>query len=336
MPSPLTTLIYGLTGQTLDFYPPDAELIQEGVPAAAATYDIWRATQSLDDTPVLTGTATLDAVSTTISTASGYSQTDRRRVRLTSVASMVVLRRYFLESASSQREIFVTRSVDASAVEATAGNDLAYDYAAGAAVKGIRHAFTIDATFIQTLSNINLGVATIPGAHNLTAPWPLGAPPPYRVRWTYSIGGRTRHHWTTFDVARRRFRFDISIEDLRQVAPDISDFEWEEQRGRQFAPQIQAAEDQFLADVELAGFAPDSVEPSRIVNEIFRACVYWKCAEAGWTPAGWTTPDWVHRKESAYRASFQQAIGVGRNIWVSLGTSGGISPDPPRQRRLIR
>jgi len=91
-------LIYNVTGQVIEWYPPQSELTRDGAPAAAS-YRVFAGTQNNDDTPkIALSTASLDAVSTTVNGASGYSLANRNRILLASTAGITVGRRYLLTS----------------------------------------------------------------------------------------------------------------------------------------------------------------------------------------------------------------------------------------------
>src|SRR5688572_24765729 len=126
--TPHTALIYGLTGQTFEVYPAMAEVVRDGAPASAATYAVYRGTQSNDEAALFSGTATLDATSTTFDAASGYGQTNRNKASLTATTNVVVGRRYLATNALGQREVIVPRLI-ASADYIEAEEPLAYDYA---------------------------------------------------------------------------------------------------------------------------------------------------------------------------------------------------------------
>src|SRR3990167_4344239 len=101
-------LVYGQNSQALEFYSPVAEVIAEGAPTSA-TFDVYRGTESNDNTAQFSGTATLDATSTTVAAATGYSQTARNKAFLTALTNIVGGRRYLLtnELAVAQREVVV-------------------------------------------------------------------------------------------------------------------------------------------------------------------------------------------------------------------------------------
>lgn len=331
-----TALVYNLTGQVLEFYVPELEVRLFGPPAAAATYSCWRGTDSNDGTTQFSGTATLDSVSTTVGTASGYSQANRRQLTLASTAGISVGLSYVLANALGQREI-VTPYEITSATVIKVENDLAYDYAITTSTfKGLRHYFTIDATFIQTLGSINMYGALYYESPRQKVP-SRGAAPPYRLRWSYTTAdGIARQAWTYFDVARQKGKHNVTANDLRELFPDISDHEWLEQRGQQFAKQIDAAWDYFCFDLRAADYPVDQLREGPVVDELVRRAAIMIIAAAGIAPANRERETYVREAREEYRAMFNKAIGSSLKAWIDVGTTGAIHPDPPRVTRLRR
>src|SRR5437667_55897 len=114
-------LIYALTGQVIEFYPPQSEIFYFGRPSSAATYKCWAGTQSMDDTVKFSGTATLDSVSAALTASSGISQTNRRRINVAST-NVAIGRTYLLESTASQREFVIAQATGSGTVDVE--NDL--------------------------------------------------------------------------------------------------------------------------------------------------------------------------------------------------------------------
>ena len=321
-------LIYGRTGQVVPFYPPDAEVIAEGA-AAAATYSVWRGTQSNEQTPLFTGTATLDAVSTTISGSTGYSQANRRSLTVAATTGFVVGERYLASQVynSPQREI-VTVATATTATGATVEEDLSFDYPASSTFKGLLQTFTIDATFITTPSNINIWGAYQSG---LIFPTVLGEgtkAPSFRVRWVYVTGGTTtRESWTTFDVVRKPAKSNLSFQDLRPLLPEATYREWSSQRGQDFAPQLQFAEERLEIDIRAAGYDQDGVPDQQI---------WTYCLKLGWQAAiawallssGGREEAWMAKAEDRYKAEVNRLFAAARVAQIDVGTTGTTAVSP--------
>lgn len=299
-------LVYGQTGQVLEFYPPEWVL---GALSGTTTYSIWRAGDSNDDTVQLSGNATSDAVSTTFDAASGYSQTNRRKANLTATTSIDVGKAYVIANAYGQRERVVPTLI-ASADYVELENDLAYSYTTADTFKGLRQYFTIDATFIATESKINQSGS------------------PYRVLWTYTVNSIVYKHWTYFDVVRQARQHNVNFQDLMELFPDLGQSEWLEQRGQKFGKQIDAAWDRVRFDAQMNGLDLNDVRDSDL-DEVVRSCAIWKIAEAGVCPGGWDVPTWEVKRAEQYKADFGRAIAV-QNLKVSQSREGGITQTPLR------
>ncbi len=321
-------LIYGVTGQEVEFYPPASQVVQDGAPAAA-TYSVWRGTQGNDDTALFSGTATLDSVSTTLSSAAGYSQANRRAIALTSSSGAAIGRWYAVTNAAGQREAVQLATV------AQLVDDLAYDYAAADTVRGLRHVATVDATFIAASANINVsGAQSL--LHRHQGAGDKIAAPPYRVRWTYTLAGLTRHYWTGFDVVRAPAQHGVSVADLRGIFPDISDHEWRQTRGQHFQAQIEEAWDRFKIDARVSGYDPSSFRDPQLVARLVKLAAIWGLALSGVVPGGWSKAEYVPIAQREYESLFARAIGTALNAWVDTATVGAINPTPPRQLWFVR
>lgn len=325
-----STLIYNLTGQQFEMQPPYSELILTGVPTAAASYAVYGGTQSNDGTPKFTGNATLDSVSTTVASASGYSQTNRSRLNLTSTANVAVGRTYAVATANGQREVVVVKAIGSGYVDLE--NDLAFDYAAADTFKGITHTATVDAAFIQDVSNINVFGVVSRFQTDLDAE----AAPPYRVKWTYTNGGLSRIVWTYFDVARQAAKSNTSLHDLRKHFPDLTNEEWLGQRGKGFIAQLDAGWERLLFDIRAAGYDVDAIREGPMLDELHLRSTLMVIAEAGLSPSNRAPDQWAMEKRMDYRAMFSQAIGAGLKVWIDQGSDGSVTPNPRKQLRLRR
>lgn len=317
-------LAFGQTGQEVEFYPPAHILLTHGAPASAATYRIYRGTQPDDDAPVVgPSSATLDSVSTTVSTVSGYAQSNRKRLYLNSTTGVVVGRQYLLSNASEQRELVVARSVTATYVDLDRA--LAFDYpVTTSTLVGLRHAFTIDATFIQDESNINVwGLSPLLGEQSAG-----GQSPPFRVEWRYTAGTVWRT-WTDFDVTRHPAGPHLSLSDLRTIIPDIHLGEWVDQRGQDFMPQLKAAERLLQIDIRGAGYDPDSIQDP----QVYQSLLLQKWAVVIGKGYQFTQPEvngWLSMATADYTKMFEKMVGTAFRAWASTGTTGETAIDPPR------
>lgn len=317
---------FGVTTTVVSFYPPDAELIREGACTAAATYKVYRGTKSDDEDPEFSGTATLDGVSTTVDAASGYAQTNRQKLNVAATTSMAVGERYLISAAKGHREIGTVTSIT-SADYVELEEPLAYDYAASDTVKGIRHYFTIDATFIADESNI-----TVYGSNALfdrVADTNTIAPP-FRVRWSYTTGSVAQITWTTLAVVRAPAKTRITGNDLRGLLPDAMLEEWLLQRGQDFAPQVLAAERDVRIDARANGYDPDSVRDPEIWDRIVLQKLVLLIAEAK-LAGGADVGPWLEVAHTKYVQYLEKTLGTTLRAWVDTSTTGGITPEPARQ-----
>lgn len=321
-------LYFNGTGQEIEFYPPAAEVLRDGA-ANAATYSIYRGEQSNDDTPILTGTATLDSTSQTTQNIAGPTAADRAIVQVASGSGIVIGRRYLLTNNSgngSQRMIVVVRRIAGAFLYHE--TDIMVEFTLPCTFVGLRQTFTIDSTFIQTASNINTGTAGV----SLTAYTGTDAPnvaPPYRVRWSYTTGSTARVSWTTFDVSRAPLQHSATVESIRAMVPDIIWDEWTQQRGMDFAPQLNTSFERVRFDIRMAGYDPNMVTDPMIVDRLVTLAAVARIMRA-------LDKDTDGAYEKDYRNSFEKAIGTGLRAWMQADSTGATSREPIKQLWLTR
>lgn len=322
--TPHISLVYGQTGQVIPFYPPDAELVREGAPTSAATYKVYAGTASNDDAVEFEGTATLDSVSTTVDAASGYTQTNRQRLYVASTTGVTVGRRYLMTNAGGQREV-ITVALVALDDYVDLEEPLAYDYASGATVKGIRHVFTVDATFIVDESTITVASSALLGAESTSGP-----APPFRVEWRYTTGSTAQRTWTSLAVVRQVAKSRLTAEQLRGVMPDVLFLEWVVQRGQDFAPQLTLAEGDTRLRARAAGFDPDAVrDPEAWDRMVLYAWVtaILRAQFLGGADVGLA----LEAARSDETIFFEKMLGTALRAFIDTGTKGNITPQPARQ-----
>ena len=324
-------LTFGQAGQEIEFYPPvDDWITNEGPPNAAATYAVYRGEQANDDTPVLTGTATLDASSST-DAAAGPSQARRNRVPLADTTGIDVGRFYCLKNLAAsggQMSVVVPRAI-ANADYIDCEDDLSYEFANGSNLVGLRHSFVVSTPFVTLASNIN--AFTIPSLsfHDRGSDAPSNAPP-YRVKWTYTTSDSVpRQRWTTFDLCRAPLSHGVTVANIKAMFPDVVWNEWLQQRGQEFQPQIAEAFERLTFDIRMAGYDPNMVTDPQIVNRLVTLAAVARIMRA-------LDRDTQGAYETDYRNAFEKAIGTGLRAWLQADTAGGITPGVARQLWLER
>lgn len=258
-----TAVHFGITGQLVEFYPPEA---LEGRPTGAPTVKVYAAEQSNDDTPIFTPTATLDATSLSTSAASGYAQHagagGRRRIFLSSTTGLATRRRYLLQSATSRREVVNLQEISANAYVDTE-HDLGFDYPTSSALLGIRVTWPVDATWIAADENIN--------DHRL----------PYRVSYRYTVDGVERQQWHLLDMVRFPARSNITIHDLTR---HIHDLAYQENQAA-FEGLVEASWRRLTRTLRGHGVDPNGiVDDERDELHVLATLLEW--AEAGNAPPG--------------------------------------------------
>lgn len=331
-------LIYGVTGQVVEFYPPSDEVVQDGSPASAATYTVYKGDGANDDSNsvAFSGTATLDSVSTTTDAAAGPAQADRSRVPLTATTSIAIGRRYLLSNTAAggeQRQVIIPKAI-LSADAVTHSADVAYAFASGSTFRGLRQSFTVDATFIATIANLNFfGTASLNGSGEPATPMP-----PYRVVWAYSTAGNiVRRHTTTFDVCRAPLKHNVSEANIRAILPDAGMDAWLADRGAGFANQIAEGYKRFRADVRVAGYDPDAITDPEMVDRLVElaTCAHLAAHGIG-RPGDRSAETWAQEWEKRYTDLYQKAVGTVLRVWTQQDATGALASSPTQLMGLRR
>jgi len=303
---------YGVTGQVVEVYPPEWAL---GVPSSA-TCDVFDGTRSNDDTSDVdfSPTVTIDSVNTTVTTASGYSQSNRKRLYV-SLSTSSVGKEYRVENASGQFERVLVKSVSVGSY-ADLADDLQNDYPVGSTVKGLRMYFTVDPTWVATEANIS-----------------TYGEPPYRVIWKYTVGGIARRFQTYLKLVRHQARHSVTLQDLKDLWADMGDELAVQHRESQCQQILDGAEDLVRLDLLAADIPPDTVTDQEIYNGLVRAKARQVAAEQGLCPGGWDVGSFASLTEKQYGTMFQKLTPKMRQ---SQGTEGAITAEPLQTLWLSR
>lgn len=274
-------VILDVANQVIEFYPP------EGVPAAAATFEIWRGYDSQDNAAVLSGNGTMDTTSLNPAAAAGFSQANRRRVELASTTGLAVGRRYRLENALGQWE-WVKIAAIATDDYIDLEDDLAYDYGTTATLKGYRHTLTVDTTFASTESNMN------------------DAAYPYRLLWSYTVGGVPCRHWQYFDVVRVAPQHGVAEEDLQDVWGGLDYLIAPGQRERYLREAVAELE----LRLRLRNVDPVDLADGPVRDGLIKKAFDFVAARDGKSPQGWADPAEFRRTATrAFLDTFELALG---------------------------
>ncbi|MDX1469534.1 MAG: hypothetical protein R3258_09340, partial [Acidimicrobiia bacterium] len=191
-------IIYNVTGQTI------TQRVLEGVPSSA-TFAVFADTDTDDATAQFSGSATVDAVSTTVDVASGPSQTDSHKLSVAATTSMVVGRKYLVEEDSLKEWVELIRIY--SGDYAVTRHPLKNDYTTAATVKGTTLSAAVDATWVADSGNLS----------DQENPFP-----DWRVRWDVTMSsGANRIYYTFFDLVRAPVQSELTMADLDLRAPGL-------------------------------------------------------------------------------------------------------------------
>lgn len=325
----VTEITFGQTGQTFTTYPPEWA---EGVPSSA-TCAVYGGTTSLDNAADFSPTVTIDAVSTTVDQASGYSQTNRRTLYVASTSGISTSTLYLLSNGSGQREL-VTPIKVATDDYVTVEQDLAYDYTATATstFKGVRLSAPVDATWVANEANINGGPAQITAAtltqYDIFGNYSVqGRRTSYKVVWSYTVASIARRHYTYLRLVRQKPHHNVTLRDLMKYWPDIAEDEEAEVRGQQFRYAIDAAWDRVRADLVTEGYRPEQIRDTELIDQLVIRAALQVVAMSGKAPPARDVEAWIVERTQDYRSLFGRAIST-LKADIDQGAEGAVTVTP--------
>lgn len=263
-------LIYGETAQTVYVYPEEWPF---GVPTSA-TCSVFKGDQSMDEDAEFSPTVTIDALSTTIATASGASQSNPRRLYLASAAGIDPGVSYLAENAVEQREVVTPTKVNTTSAWVELENELRYDYpASGCTLKGLRMSFPVNTTWVADANKL------------LLPHWPS-----YKAVWTYTQGGQGRRAYSYLRLVRQISKTGVSMRDLQRYWPDLPLEEPRNMRGQGEVGLIQASWDDCCRDLRGLGHEPTTFRDVDLlaglhIKKCFHNLSLWRGVSPGaWSP----------------------------------------------------
>jgi hypothetical protein len=334
-------LIYGASGQFLEFYPPADEVVRYGWSSTHPTFTVWRGEDGDDMTAMFSGTAALDSTTTTTTdAAAGPSQARRNRLPVTATAFFGAGRRILIQTpiASGRRRLVVTVAAVATDDYLDLAEDLPIEVPSGSTVSHLRSIAVVDNTFIALATNINVFGSRIPLGPGAAGSTDTSAPP-YRVRWSYTLSEDSipRTAATSFDVCRAPAKHSISMADLAEEYPEIQFEDWAAQRGKQFGPQINAAWNRVRLDIRVAGYDVDMLsQDTEILDRLTLLATLAKLAKLGCHPPERDATAWADECEQTYIKFLNDTITVTLKAWTQTDASGAIALETSQQLWLQR
>jgi hypothetical protein len=297
----MDSILFGLTSQTLEMYPPQW---QEGVPSSA-TFSVWGPFDDNDDTAEFSGSATIDSVSTTFDQSSGFGYTNPKIAYLTSTANISPRRFYVAQNAASERELVRVNGINTNDY-ATLDSPLFKSYANGDSFFGIRIVASVDNTFVATESKISQPMS------------------PYRVRWRYTVNSIVREHWTYFTLSRQSASHNIDVHDLRELWSDV---QFEGDKDGLITGIINWAFDRVRYDLRRRNIEISRVRDAEMLDELVRSAAYMGLGIRGYAPGARSVDDFAQQTEKMYAADLEGAV---LHFNVDQGPGGNITSEPSR------
>jgi hypothetical protein len=287
-------VIYGVTGQSLLYRVP------QGRPSAA-TFKVFADAAGDDGTEEFSGAATVDAVNTTVSSASGATEDDPRRINLASTASIVAGRKYRL-SEGQLVEWAEVLSVGTGFVRVR--DRLMNDYTTAAVFASTYLSASIDATWVADDANLS----------DLSDP-----NPDYRIRWLVTVGGADTLAYSYFDFVRAPYIHAIDLGDVGARFPGVAEILDAGDRLDQARSIIESAARVVRLELATLELSDAAILEDERLDEAVTLAALMVIAHGGTHPRQFTAMEYVQLKtdqfdrfiDKNFRASLKPPVAAG-------------------------
>lgn len=189
-------IIFDVDGQSVSY------VVPEGRPSSVDSVEVYWHRDKDDDTKegAISGSGSVNAVDTSVSSSSGASESNPRRIELSSTSDIEVGEEYLVENTSGTSEWVEVTGSDSNGVDVR--YPLSHDYAAGSTFRGTKISATIDSTWVSDKDHLpDVG---------------LSPRPDYRVRWKYTVDSKSYAKDTYFRLGRYAGRHGVRVIDVAQ------------------------------------------------------------------------------------------------------------------------
>lgn len=296
-------VLFGEAGQTISLYCP------EGRPSTVHDVQVW---EDFDDDTgtkeaALTGSPSIDSVSTTFDAASGISQSERSKLNLTATTGIVKGRQYLATNAYGQSEWVVVERIESGAA-VWARNNLLHNYASSDTFVSTLITATIDTTWVSDEDNVS---------------HPLNPRPRYRVAWTYTVDSVKRRAATWLDVVRYPSMISVKPTDVDRLARNWLHRLPSESRAGQGVDVIDEATHQVKLDLWEHAVQDYAMRNNALVNELVRRKAVLLLAEQHFL-AGGVRKDLLDDIRAEYTARFESLLERAQAQITDDGTGGTV------------
>jgi len=308
-------IVFGVTGQTLYLDAP------EGVPSSVTSVTVVRS--DADDgssSESALGSPSVSTVTTTLSAAAGYDQSDTKAVPLTSATGFVVNRPYLLTATTGETAWVVFAAISGST--GYARTPLTSAFASGSTIASTRISATVDATWVATASKLSdeSGLGRI--RTDTWRPNDDDEDPRYRAIWLYTVAGLPRRRETRFDLVRYTAQHAITPVDVDQRFAGWLDRVPADYRRDQGQSLIDEAFRAVKFDILADGHATRWIRRQDVIGELVVHKAQVQACELA-VIHGAATIDALKTSEAAYEARFDQLI-RGPNLKIGSVPGGAI------------
>ena len=294
-------IIFGVTGQTL------SHRVHRGRPDSAPSFKVfYRLTDddATGDDIEFSGTASLDSVSTTLSSSAGISESDPRALSLSDASGVEVGRLYLLKEKGRRIWVEVTERD---------GNDLQIRLP-------LSEDWTSSATFESTYVDISIDDTWVADDDNL---WSHSDPnPTWRVRLDVTVDSEQYIEYAYFDLVRGEVQEHLTVHDLEGIWPGVVNQLSTDHRIDRGQAQIDAASKEVKHRLHSINLNDAALRDNAAVDQFTLLVARRNLAESGIHPPGFEVTDFVELARTAEDRYFEQHFGQVLRRDVDSGTGG--------------
>lgn len=314
-------LTFNVTGQSLTYR------VLKGRPTSG-TFAVYRDTVDDTQTPEFSGSVTTDTVNTTVSQASGRSQTDPKILYVSSTAGIVTGRKYLL-SENSRKEWLEPLEIGTGYIRVR--NPISNDYTTAGTFVSTYISAAVDSTWIANANNITWYSAMwwSTAHYGVQIGETVDPFPGYRVLYTLTVSGVTYTEYDFFDIVRAPVQHHVDMEDVNARAPGLVATLPAEYQSEDGQPLVESAWRAVRAHLVAVGIDPQAMRDNEALDELVTLRALRILAEGGWSPAKMDKVAYIQLTTGNYTNFFETHVGAVMKARTAAGAGGAATYATP-------
>lgn len=301
-------IIYGQTSQALRHIPAGV------VSGASFTLEDIEVADDASTRVIASGACTVASWTATTSATAGATQSNAKRMSVTSTTGIALAVPAVITGADGMRELFEVAGFYADTY-VEAASDLAGEYASGSTIAGVLVSASVPDVFAADEDAFKLGHAL-------------------RVTWTYTLGGVLYRVPELVEFARHNERGDAFVGEvvirLRKLYPEIGGTLGD---GIEFDTIVALMNEQVADDLRAKGIPPENFMLGQRGRGLLEARVLMHAGEIGYSPGGVDQTTWSTAATRRYSALLGSAtIGEPGHATAETDAYSDTTPGTPSHK----